>query len=68
VCANFRWEVFSYFIPVGRPKIPSRDGRTELPWLIERSALQAMRPRCKNQVTVDAVHHSNIPVVKNQVT
>ena len=24
------------------------DGRTELPWLIQRSALQAMRPSCKN--------------------
>jgi len=25
------------------------DGRTELPWLIQRSALQAMRPSCKNE-------------------
>jgi len=24
------------------------DGGTELPWLIQRSALQAMRPHCKN--------------------
>jgi len=24
------------------------DGLTELPWLIQRSALQAKRPRCKN--------------------
>ena len=24
------------------------DGQTELPYLLQRSALQAMRPRCKN--------------------
>ena len=26
--------------------------RTELPWLIQRSALQAMRPRCKNRPVI----------------
>jgi len=31
-----------------RRKDRRTDTRTELPWLIQRSALQAMRPRCKN--------------------
>ena len=31
------------------------DGQTELPWLIQRSALQAMRQRCKElHITVNA--------------
>ena len=62
--ANFRWkgaspptivgirklECFCYLIHLDR--VPAcdgqTDGRTELPYVLQRSALQAMRPRCKN--------------------
>ena len=35
-------------VPYQRVTDRQTDRRTELPWLIQRSALQAMRPRCKN--------------------
>jgi len=38
--------ILSSFVWVQYQRVTDR--RTELPWLIQRSALQAMRPRCKN--------------------
>jgi len=45
--------ILSSFVWIGYQRVTDRrrDGRTELPWLIKRSALQAMRPRCKNYTT-----------------
>jgi len=39
------------FVWIGYQRVSDREtGRqTELPWLIQRCALQAMRPRCKNR-------------------
>jgi len=39
------------FVWIGYQRVTDRqtDGRRELPWLIQRSALQAMRPRYKNR-------------------
>jgi len=42
--------IHSSFVWIGYQRVTDgrTDGRTELPWLILCSALQAMRPRCKN--------------------
>ena len=43
--------ILSSFVWVQYQRVTNRrtDKRTELPWLIQRSALQAMRPSCKNR-------------------
>ena len=38
--------ILSSFVWIGHQHVT--DGRTELRWLIQHSALQAVRPRCKN--------------------
>jgi len=41
------------FIRMGTiPAVWQTDGRTKLSWLIQRSALQGRRPRCKNKQTI----------------
>jgi len=42
--------ILSSFMSIGYQRVAN--GQTELPWLIQRSALQAMRPRCKKGTVI----------------
>jgi len=53
--------ILSSFVWIGYQRVTDR--RTELPWLIQRSVLQAMWPRCKHEELNYYWYLTNYPII-----